>query len=153
MRLLQVATGNLSIAPRAHLALAELMARRAGSAAATEHLEAAIATGDRLVAANAIVRLADAMAQAGKPDQAIARLKSHLLEVDPYNGHAAFALAQLLATQGASEADQMVLALRARRFGAGEPATKLLNTLDPVRFPSPDEQPQSELGEETPSAA
>ena len=153
VRLLQVATGNLSIAPRAHLALAELMARRAGSAAATEHLEAAIATGDRLVAANAIVRLADAMAQAGKPDQAIARLKSHLLEVDPYNGHAAFALAQLLATQGASEADQMVLALRARRFGAGEPATKLLNTLDPVRFPSPDEQPQSELGEETPSAA
>ena len=153
VRLLQVATGNLPIAARAHLALAELMARRAGSAAATEHLEAAIATGDRLVAANAILRLADAMAQAGKTDQAIARLKSHLLEVDPYNGHAAFALAQLLATQGASEADQMVLALRARRFGAGEPATKLLNRLDPIRFPSPDEQPQSELGEETPSAA
>ncbi len=143
-RLLQAAAKDASIAARAHLAIADLMTRRGDSSAAVEHLEAAIAKGDRLVASEAILRLAAALAQSGKPDQAIARLESHLLEVDPYNGRAALVLAQLLETQGANEADRILLALRARRFGAGEPAAKLLTALDPIRFPEPDAAPAGE---------
>ena len=72
--------------------------------------------------------------------EAVSRLESFLSDENPIAGRAALELAKLLDEGAATEGRRIDLGLRAFRFGGGQPALDLLQTIDPLRFPIAEEE-------------
>jgi tetratricopeptide (TPR) repeat protein len=93
---------------------------------------------------DAMLGIARALDGLGRRSEAVSRLESFLVHDNPIAGRAALELAMLLEEGAATESRRIEMGLRAFRFGAGQPALELLQSIDPLRFKITEEEPLQE---------
>lgn len=109
--------------------LGEIEGKLGQTTRAVEHFEAALSIEPEN--ADAMIGLTRALVTLARRPEAVSRLERFLSRDNPTEGRVALELAKLLGEEDAAKSRRIALGRRAIRFGAGQPATDFLRSIDP----------------------